>query len=114
MASNICLGCRFGSVKIEILVPEKYTIKEFAQQTQDFASEIIAITKEKPMHYSLTFGSGNDFSKLDFKIHCSCILNIDKKQCSKFNSTMQKDCKIQHFIYSKEATAKKIELQVHE
>jgi hypothetical protein len=67
MESNTCLGCRFGSVKIEILVPEKYNQKQFARQTKDFAADIIAVTKQKPIHYSLTFDSEQDSSEaLDF------------------------------------------------
>ena len=112
MESNVCLGCRFGSVKIEILVPEKCNINEFAEETRNFSSDIIAITKEKPMHYSLTFGSGNECSKLDFRVHCSCILNVDKKHCSRFADNMVKDCKIKHLVYSKASSDEKIEVNV--
>jgi hypothetical protein len=108
MASNKCIGCRFGSSKIEILVPENYSIQEFAEETQNFASEIIAITKVEAMHYSLTFGSLNNFSKLEFIIHCSCKLNADKKQCSNLNSNQEKDCRIKHLIYTKEGILDKV------
>lgn len=114
MASNKCIGCRFGSSKIEILVPENYSIQEFAEETQNFASEIIAITKKKPMHYSLTFGSLNSFSKLEFIIHCSCILEIDKKQCAKFNSNQDRDCRIKCLTYSKEGISDKIYVTIGE
>jgi hypothetical protein len=46
---NKCLGCRFGSVKLEILVPENCNLREFMGKTQDFAFNIISITKEKPI-----------------------------------------------------------------
>jgi hypothetical protein len=108
VSSNICIGCRFGSSRIEILVPEDYNIQDFAKETQNFASEIIAIKKVEAMHYSLTFGSLNDFSKLEFIIHCSCILNVDKKQCSKLNSNQEKDSRIKDLIYSKEGISDKI------
>ncbi len=111
---NVCLGCRFGSVKIEILVPEKCDINEFARETRNFSSEIVAMTKEKPMHYSLTFGSATSCSKLDFKVHCSCILNIDKKECSKFSDKTDRDYKIKHFVYSKHSTAEQIEVKVRQ
>jgi hypothetical protein len=115
MASNICLRCRFGSVKLEILVPEKYDIKEFAKETQDFASDIVAITREKPMHYSLTFGTGNECAKsLDFRVHCSCILNINQNECSKFNANEERDCKVKHFIYSKASSPEEIVVQANE
>jgi len=111
MESNLCLGCRFGSVKIEILVPEKCGIEEFAAETQNFTSEIVAMTK-KPMHYSLTFGSGIDQSKLDFKVHCQCILNIKQNECSKFNGVTDRDCKVKHLVYNKESTSEQIEISV--
>ena len=111
MESNVCLGCRFGSVKLEILVPEKYDINDFAQETRNFSTDIVAITKEKPMHYSLTFGSGDEYSKLEFKVHCSCILNIDKTECSRFTDASDKDWKIRHLVYNKISTAQQIEVK---
>lgn len=113
MESNKCLGCRFGSVKIEVEVPEKYSTEEFAAETKNFASQIIAITKQKSMQYLLTFGSINNFSKLEFKIHYSCKLNIDKKQCSKFSSNKEKDCRINYLIYSK-GISDQIEVKMQE
>lgn len=112
MESNICLACRFSSVKIEIFVPEKCDIKEFAEESRNFSSNIIAITKEKPMHYSLTFAQGNEPSKLDFKLHCICILNINKAECSKFSDGTEKDCKIKHLVYSKTSSKEQIEIKL--
>ena len=112
--SNVCLGCRFGSVKIEILVPEKCDINEFAEETRNFSLDIIAMTKEKPMHYSLTFASGNEVSKLDFKVHCTCILNIDKKECSKFSDGADKEYKIKHLVYSKASSDEQVEIKVRQ
>ena len=108
----MCLGCRFGSVKIEILVPEKCDINEFAEETRNFSSDIIQITKEKPMHYSLTFGSASEYSKIDFRVHCDCILNVDKKHCSRFADNLAKDCRIKHLVYSKASGAQQIEVKV--
>lgn len=114
MESSLCLGCRFGFVKIEILVPEKCDIEKFAAETQNFASEIVAMTKEKPMHYSLTFGSEMDHSKLDFKVHCSRMLNIKQNECSKFNGVTNRDCKVKHLVYNKESTSEQIEINVRQ
>lgn len=94
--TNVCLGCRFGSVKIDILVPEKYNLKEFVKQTQNFASGVTAVTREKPIHYALTFENhGGDSEKLNFEIHCSCILNVKTRDCSKFNPA-KKECRVEH------------------
>lgn len=108
MDSNVCLGCRFGSVKLEILVPEKYDINDFAKETRNFSSNTVAITKEKPMHFSLTFGSGNEF-----RVHCSCILNVNRKECSRFAEASAKECKIQHLVYNKVSTAQQIEVKAN-
>ncbi len=103
MDSNICLGCRFGSVKIEVVVPEKYNLKNFAKQTQNFAAGITAITREKAIHYSITFLAADDEppKKLDFKIHCSCILNVSKEECSRFGLKEEKNCKVKHLLKHK-------------
>ncbi len=99
MESNVCLGCRFGSVKVEILVPEKYTHERFVRETRDFASDIAVLTKQKPIHYSLRFDSENS-SGLDFSFNCQCILNIKRKECSNFNLKEEK-CKVKHLQYNK-------------
>ena len=111
---NACLSCRFGSVKIEILVPENCDITEFAKQTQYFSSEIVAMTREKPMHYSLTFGSSDPASKLDFKIHCTCSLNMDKKECKKFSDSQEKEYKVKYLVYSKPSTSERIEIKMEQ
>jgi hypothetical protein len=111
---NACLGCRFGSVKLEILVPENCDITEFAKQTQNFRSEIVAMTKEKPMHYSLTFGSADPASKLDFKVHCICILNMNKKECAKFSESQEKEPQVKLLVYSKPSTSERIEIKMEQ
>jgi len=106
---NKCLGCRFGSVKVEISVPEKYNMKQFVQQTRDFASDITSVTGNKPLHYSLAFGSDEEYpEKLDFKVDCTCILDIKKKDCSKFNSKQAKECRVTHFTSRKTLMPQKI------
>jgi hypothetical protein len=109
---NICLGCRFGSVKIEILVPEKYDLKDFVAQKKDFASEIIAFTGGKPIHYSILFSSNENPSKLERKIYCSCILNVNRNDCSKFNLRQEKNCKIKHLADNRSQFAQEIEIKI--
>ena len=96
MNSDVCLGCRFGSVKIEILVPEKCKIEDFSKQTRDFTAEIGRVTGHKPIHYSLGFDSEQDLADLDFNVECSCILNINKNDCSKFNVAEGQNCRVKH------------------
>ena len=110
MDSNVCLSCRFSSVKIEILVPEKCSLKEFAKQTRDFAAEIIMVTGPKPIHYSLQFDSEQDLTDLEFNVNGSCILNINKSDCSKFNLTEDKNCRIKHLPIKSTAREQKIEV----
>ena len=110
-----CLGCRFGSVKVEILVPEKYSMKQFVQQTRDFASDIAALTEKKPIHYSLTFDSGEDCpEKLNFKVDCACILDIKKKDCSKFNTSQDRDCRVTHLTARKTLMPQKIAIPIRQ
>ena len=110
MDSDVCLGCRFGSVKIEILVPEKCDLKDFAQQTRHFAAEISRVTMHKPIHYSLGINPGQDLAELDFNVNCSCILNINKNDCSKFNHAEDKNCRIKHIPQIKSARETNIEV----
>ncbi len=86
METNVCYACRFGSVKIEILVPEKYNLKTFAEQTRKFAADIATATQSKPIHYKLRFDSASNISNLGFNVHCTCILNVAKNDCSNFNT----------------------------
>jgi hypothetical protein len=94
MESNICLGCRFGSVKIEVSVPQNLGLKDFAEQTKVFAAELTEFTKSKPIHYSLKFDAPPDCEELDFSVNCQCILNVNKLDCSKFNSSQ--NCRVKH------------------
>lgn len=105
MESNTCFGCRFGSVKIEILVPEKYSLKQFAQQTRDFTADVVAVTGSKPIHYSLKVNT--EQSKLDFNINCSCILNIGRRDCSKYNAATG-NCRVKHLEHDKQAEEPKL------
>ena len=110
METNVCYGCRFGSVKIEIVVPEKYSLKKFAKQTRDFADQIAEVTKPKPIHYSLRFDSGQDSAKLDFNVNCQCILNVAKRDCSNY-STAGRNCRVKHLKQLKPPT-RKSELEI--
>ncbi len=96
----MCYGCRFGSVKIEILVPDKYNQARFVEETRDFASDIIAQAGQKPIHYALKLDSGKSGSELDFRVNCQCILNVKKKDCS-FHATQSKHWKIKHLPHHK-------------
>ncbi len=90
------MGCRFGSVKIDVSVPEKYDLKSFRAETQQFASRFLAMTKQKPIHYNLTFDKKQrKLAALEFNVNCTCILNVNKNDCSKFNPE-QENCKIRH------------------
>jgi hypothetical protein len=94
--SKVCLACRFGSVKIEILVPETYNQKNFVKEMQNFSANLTSSTNQKPIHYFLVFGADNNSQKLNFKVDCSCILNVKKADCSKFNPKQEKNCRVKH------------------
>ena len=99
-------------MKVEISVPEEYNMKQFVQQTRNFASEITLVTRKKPIHYSLTFGAGEDASKkLDFKVDCACILDIKKKDCSKFNSSADR---VTHLTARKTLMSQKIAIPIRQ
>ena len=112
MDNKICLSCRFGSVQIEVLVPETCDLEKFVTETRNFASDVIAVTKEKPIHYSFTLASEQGSPELVFKVHCTCILNVNKNDCSKFNLTENNDCKVKHLSYSKSEIQKEIEIKI--
>lgn len=95
MNGNVCLGCRFGSVRVEILAPEKRDADEFVEQTRQFLTQITALTFEKQIHYSLVIDAERG-EKLGFNVQCNCILNIKKKDCSRFNLTNNRDCRVTH------------------
>jgi hypothetical protein len=110
MLSNVCLGCRFGSVKINVLAPENYDLTEIVRETRDFAASLIEAT-QKPIHYSLNFDSGQDLSTLEFRVECSCILNVDKDDCSKLTSKQTGRCKIKHY-HNYTPEPKKLEMKI--
>jgi restriction endonuclease len=96
MNSNVCLGCRFGSVRVEILAPEECDAEDFVKQTKQFLTQITALTCEKQIHYSLIINSSQKAEELSFNVQCNCILNIKKKDCSRFNLTNNHDCRVTH------------------
>lgn len=93
---SVCLQCRFGSVKVNIQVPERYNLKKLALQTKEFTADLSATIKQKPIHYSLSFNT-EVFGQPNFTVNCSCILNVDKNDCSKFNEAFGKNLRIKHF-----------------
>jgi hypothetical protein len=96
MNSNVCLGCRSGSVKIEISVAQKCKPEDFSHQTRDFGAGIIRVTGHKPIHYSLELDSGQNLAEIDFNVDCSSILNINKNDYSKFNVAEDRNCRVKH------------------
>lgn len=93
-------------------MPEKYDLTDFIAQKQDFVSEINAFTGGKPIHYSILFGANEDPSKLEHKIHCSCILNVHKNDCSKFNLIREKNCKVKHLTDYKSRINQEIMIKI--
>jgi hypothetical protein len=108
MESNICIGCRFGSVKIEIFVPENCDVQEFVQKTRLFASEMKLVTGEKRIHYTLKFDSETDSLGLGFDLNCSCILNVKQRDCSNFLAE-NKTCRVKHLQQSKKQREMQLE-----
>jgi hypothetical protein len=102
MEANACLGCRFGSVKINISVPQKCDEGRLARETKAFASKIAVMTRQKPVHYTVTYSERQKFAALDFAVNCSCILNVDKRDCSNYNPS--KTCRIMHIRPSKSSS----------
>jgi hypothetical protein len=77
-------------------IPEKYDLKGFKEKTQQLAPEVLEATRQKPIHYNFTFDKKRrDASDLKVKVNCMCILNVKKKDCSKFNPS-EVSCKIKH------------------
>jgi hypothetical protein len=84
MEANACLGCRFGSIKIEVLAPQDVDQKKLAGETKKFAAHIAEVSKHKRIHYSLAT-KPQKASKIDFNVNCTCILNVKRDDCSNFN-----------------------------
>ena len=53
------------------------------------------LTGPKPIHYYIGFDPGLD-GQLNFNVNCICILNIERKDCSKYSSTEDNRCRIRH------------------
>lgn len=101
-ANIVCLGCKFSSVKLEILVPENSELTDFAERTQDFSARLLAITREKPLHYSLKYSSATAGGEtLNFTVSCSCTLNLDKEDCLTYRSADENEAKIRRVQYIK-------------
>lgn len=85
MEENACYKCRFGSIRIDIKVPENYDTERFARETKRYAEKLSAIINNKQVHYALTFEAQQHY--LDVNLSCTCILNVKKQDCSNFNPT---------------------------
>jgi hypothetical protein len=101
MDGKDCLSCKFGSVRVDILVPESYNISRFAQETQSFTSELMDATGKKTFRYALKFDSEQKREQLDFKIGCSCLLNLEKKTCPRYSKTENVNCPIEYLAVVK-------------
>jgi len=84
MEANACLGCRFGSVKIDISAPQDIDQKKLVGETKKFTKQIAGVTEHKRIHYSVTT-KPQKTSNIDFNVNCTCILNVKKHDCSNFN-----------------------------
>jgi hypothetical protein len=107
--SQKCLQCKHGLTKLEILVPENCKIKDYIHKTKDFVSNIKAITKEKPMHYSLKSLSGGS---MKFRIQCICTLGKEKITCLDFKRNKEKQTRIEQLLYKKLSTCEKEEIDL--
>jgi hypothetical protein len=85
MEENACLRCRFGSIRLDIKVPENYDTDRFARETKRYAEKLLEAITQKPIHYALTFEAQQHY--LDFNLTCTCILNVKKQDCSNYNTT---------------------------
>ena len=76
MDNKICLSCRFGSVQIEVLVPETCDLEKFVTETRNFASDVIAVTKEKTHSLLIHFSVRAGLSRISFQsalhLHSKC------------------------------------------
>jgi hypothetical protein len=85
MEANACLRCRFGSIRLDIKVPEKYDTDRFARETKRYAEKLFEAINHKSINYALTFEAQQHY--LDFNLMCTCILNVKKQDCSNYNPT---------------------------
>ncbi len=111
-----CLHCRFGHIMIEVLAPEAYNVEDLIKETQSFAKSIAQTTGEKHIRYSLTVNTPNDslHPKLDFKVHSSCNLNKNQKNCSTATLINKENHKTKQFTYNKTTRFEEIEFQLAE
>jgi hypothetical protein len=72
--TNICWECRHSILKLKILVPLKSPVKEYANKTGDFQSDIVAISKDKPGTYNVWYRSNGALRLLSFKMFHVCRL----------------------------------------
>jgi hypothetical protein len=104
-----CSQCKFGITKIEVFVPENCKIRDYIHKTKDFVSNIKAITKEEPMHYSLKSLTGGS---MRFRIRFFCTLGKEKISCLDFKSHEDKKTRIKQLFYKKLSTCEKEEIDL--
>ena len=104
--TNICWECKHDTLKLKILVPHNCTIREYVNRTGDFASGIVAISKEKQGQYNVWFRSAGNLRLLSFKMLHICKLKQGQEKTDKVGACENYDLKneentISNIIYSK-------------
>ncbi len=108
---SVCIGCRFGSVIVEIAVPEKCDLLKLTRRTEAFTADLPAAIKQKPIHYSLNFDEENSLDdEPSFTVNCICILNVNKKDCSKFEEAAGRNPRIKHLEHQSAERRRNIEV----
>ena len=104
--TNICWECKHDTLKLKILVPYNYTIKEYVHKTGNLQSEIVAISKEKQGQYNVWFRSEGNLRLLSFRMLHVCKLKQGQEKSDKVGACENYDLKnyqntIRNIIYSK-------------
>jgi hypothetical protein len=107
---SVCIECRFGSILVEIQVPEKCDLRKLARRTKAFTEGLPAIISQKPIHYALQFAEGDSSDEPNFTVNCACILNVNKKDCSKFEEAVGRNPRIKHLEHQPAARRANIEV----
>jgi hypothetical protein len=94
--SNICWECRHDSLKLQILVPQNHTIKEYAHKIGALQSNIIAISKEKQGQYNILFRLEGNLRLLSFKMLHVCKLKRGNEKNEKVGACGNYDLKSDH------------------
>jgi hypothetical protein len=103
---NICWECKHDTLKLNILVPNNRTIKEYMSKTGDLQSDIVAISSEKQGEYNVWFRSEGTLRLLSFSMLHVCKLKHGKEDGDKVGACENYDLKndqdtISNIVYSK-------------